>query len=88
MSLADEPKATSVVEDRVGAGGQIAHQALLAAPPDGYTVMLASAAITILPALHRKLPYVPVRDFVPVARSVRRRWRRARTPMPFTPVPR
>jgi tripartite-type tricarboxylate transporter receptor subunit TctC len=69
LPLADELKGTLVVENKVGAGGQIAHQALLTAPPDGYTMMLANAAITIIPSLYRKLPYVPTRDFVPVAYS-------------------
>jgi tripartite-type tricarboxylate transporter receptor subunit TctC len=69
VPLADELKATLVVENKAGAGGQIAHQALLTAPADGYNVMLANAAITIIPSLYRKLPYVPTRDFVPVAYS-------------------
>ena len=69
VPLSEELKATLVVENKVGAGGQIAHQALLTSPADGYNVMLANAAITIIPSLYRKLPYVPTRDFVPVAYS-------------------
>jgi len=69
LPLADALKGTLIVENKVGAGGQIAHQALLTAPADGYTVLLANAAMTTLPALYRKLPYQPLRDFVPVAYS-------------------
>lgn len=69
LPLADALKATLVVENKTGAGGQIAHQSLLTAPADGYTMLLANAAMTTLPALYRKLPYQPARDFVPVAYS-------------------
>lgn len=69
VPLAEDLKGSIVVENKVGAGGQIAHQALLTAPTDGYTMLLANAAITIMPSLYRKLPYVPTRDFVPVAYS-------------------
>jgi len=58
-----------VVDNKAGAGGLLAHQAVLNAPADGYSVLLANAAITILPTISRKLPYSPVRDFVPVAFS-------------------
>lgn len=59
----------TVVDNKPGAGGVLAHQALLQAPADGYTFMLANAAMTIFPSIYRKLPYSPARDFVPVAFS-------------------
>lgn len=57
-----------VVENRPGAGGTIAAQAVASAKPDGYTLAFASTgAFSIAPSLYRKLPYDPARDFTPVA---------------------
>lgn len=58
-----------IVENKPGANTAIAAQALAAAPPDGNTVLLATAATVVLnPLLSAKLAYDPERDFVPVAR--------------------
>ena len=57
-----------VVENRAGAGGQIAAQALKAAAPDGNTVYLShDHAISILPQVVKNPGYEPSKDFVPVA---------------------
>ncbi len=60
-----------VVENRSGANGQVGSQAMLQAPADGYTI-LGSASIHVM-ARHvmRNVPYDPVADFVPVARTAR-----------------
>jgi tripartite-type tricarboxylate transporter receptor subunit TctC len=55
-----------VVENRTGAGGVIASDAVAKAPPDGYTLLMLSISDTVLPAL-RKLPYDLERDFSPVS---------------------
>ncbi|MCQ4159281.1 tripartite tricarboxylate transporter substrate-binding protein [Roseomonas sp. GC11] len=55
-----------VVENRPGAGGTIAAQALLAAPADGSTLMVATNAHAISVSLFRSLPFDPLRDFAPV----------------------
>jgi tripartite-type tricarboxylate transporter receptor subunit TctC len=55
-----------VVEPRPGAGGLIAQQAVAAAPPDGYTLLLASASYTINTALQTS-PLDMRKDFTPVA---------------------
>ncbi len=58
-----------VVDNKPGAGGVLSHQVVINAPADGYTVLLANAAMTIAPSIYRKLSYNPVRDFQPVAFS-------------------
>lgn len=60
--------ASVVVENRPGAGGQIAAQALKAAPPDGTTFFIShDHTISILPLVLKNPGYEPSRDFVPVA---------------------
>ena len=60
-----------VVDNRAGAGGNIAHDMAAKATPDGYTMVLASvASLAMSPALLGKVPYDPVNDFVPVAQLV------------------
>jgi len=56
-----------VVENLVGAGGTIGSTAVAKAEADGYTLLAHGSAHTIAPALYRKLPYDPVRDFTAVA---------------------
>lgn len=56
-----------VIENRTGAGGNIAAELVIAAKPDGYTLLFSSAAIAIVPTLYRKLSYDPVKDLAPVA---------------------
>lgn len=57
-----------VVDNRAGAAGQIAVQALRAAPPDGSTWLLGQGAIASLyPTLYEKLGYDPARDLRPVS---------------------
>ncbi len=55
-----------VIENRPGAGGIVAGQAVLAAPADGHTLMVASNGTAISRALFRNLPFDPLRDFAPV----------------------
>jgi tripartite-type tricarboxylate transporter receptor subunit TctC len=56
-----------VVDNRSGAGGIIAGEITAKAPPDGYTLIMATvAAMATNVSLARKLPYDPVRDFAPV----------------------
>lgn len=57
-----------VVNDNRGGGGQvIATQISASAPPDGYTLFLASATHSINPALRNNLPYDTLKDFSPIS---------------------
>jgi tripartite-type tricarboxylate transporter receptor subunit TctC len=55
-----------VTEPRLGAGGNIAHEALAKAAPDGYTLLMAAPPVVINPHLN-KVNFDPLRDFAPVA---------------------
>src|SRR5881397_3909512 len=57
---------TVVVENRPGAGGTIGANMVAKAAPDGYTV-LVYGALASAHALHAKLPYDTLNDFIPVA---------------------
>jgi tripartite-type tricarboxylate transporter receptor subunit TctC len=58
---------TFVVENKPGANGMIGAQQAAAAPPDGYTLLMASAGeIAIAPHLIRKMTYDPFKDLQPV----------------------
>jgi tripartite-type tricarboxylate transporter receptor subunit TctC len=60
-----------VVENRAGAGGNIAHEFVAKAAPDGYTMVLASvASLAMSPGLLGKVPFDSVNDFAPVAQVV------------------
>ncbi len=66
--LKDELGTPVVVENRAGAGGQIAAQALKAAAADGHTLFLThDHSISILPQVVKNPGFEPDRDFVPVA---------------------
>lgn len=56
-----------VVENRAGAGGNIAASVAARAPADGYTLFFGAAGpLAVNPALYEKLPFDPVKDFMPI----------------------
>ena len=66
--LADSLGQPVVVENRGGAGGTIAADAVAKSPPDGYTLLQNSITTHgVGPHLYAKLPYDPVKDFAPVS---------------------
>jgi len=69
--LSDRLGQPVVVENRSGANGIIALDALKTSAPDGYTICAASnGPLVINPSIYLKLPYDPVRDFTPIGRMV------------------
>lgn len=66
--LGKELGQTVVVENKPGANGALAADALMKAPADGQTLWLTSVgAVAINPSLYPNLPYDPVRDLAPVS---------------------
>ena len=63
QKLAEGWKQPVLVENRLGAGSNIAAQAVAAAPPDGYTLLSVSSAHAIAPAIYPKLGFDVLRDF-------------------------
>ena len=64
--LAEELKATVVVENVGGAGGSIGTGQGAKAAPDGYTLVTATPSIAINPHIQKNVPYNVLRDFAPV----------------------
>ena len=58
---------TVVIDNKPGGGGIIATETLAKAPADGYTIILTNTAHSVLPSLHKTLPYDPIKDFAPVS---------------------
>jgi tripartite-type tricarboxylate transporter receptor subunit TctC len=56
-----------VIENRPGAGGVIASQALVTSPPDGYTLIVVASGHPTNPFLYAKLPYDTFKDFTPIS---------------------
>jgi tripartite-type tricarboxylate transporter receptor subunit TctC len=56
-----------VVENRPGAGGVIASQAIATSPPDGYNLIMVASGHATNPFLYPKLPYDTFKDFSPIS---------------------
>jgi tripartite-type tricarboxylate transporter receptor subunit TctC len=65
--LSDRLGQQFVIENKVGAGGNIGMAAVLSSPPDGYTIGFVAPNNAINTTLYEKLPFDFVRDSVPVA---------------------
>ncbi|MBC7781630.1 MAG: tripartite tricarboxylate transporter substrate binding protein [Proteobacteria bacterium] len=67
-NLAEALRQSVVVDNRPGAGGNIAAAIAAKSNPDGYTVLMATTGTHAINAgLYAKLPYDPIRDFAPIA---------------------
>ena len=58
---------TVVIENRPGAGGVVASQALVTSPPDGYTLIVVASGHATNPFLYPKIPYDTFNDFAPIS---------------------
>jgi len=56
-----------VVENRPGAGGVIASQAVVTSAPDGYTLIMVASGHATNPLLYAKIPYDTFKDFTPIS---------------------
>ena len=64
--LSDALGQSVLVENRAGAGGNIAAEAVAKAAPDGYTLLMGSEIIAINTSLYSKIGYDPVKDLAPI----------------------
>lgn len=55
-----------IIDNRGGAGGVIGTEIVAKSPPDGYTVLLMTSSLAILPSSRRALPYDTQRDITPI----------------------
>jgi tripartite-type tricarboxylate transporter receptor subunit TctC len=56
-----------IIDNRPGAGGNLGADMVAKAPPDGYTLLMATVSThAINPLLYKKIPYDPVKDFSPI----------------------
>jgi tripartite-type tricarboxylate transporter receptor subunit TctC len=57
-----------IIDNKPGGGGIVSAEHVAKSSPDGYTLLVgASGAMVINPAVYTKLPYDPIRDFIPVS---------------------
>lgn len=68
QAMSEELGKPVVIDNRPGAGGNVGSDLVAKAPPDGYTLVLASVGThAINSSLYRTMPYDPVKDFTPIA---------------------
>jgi len=68
--LTEQIGQTVVIENRSGAGGNLAADIVAKSPPDGYTILQTTNGIAISPSLYRTLPFDVHKDFVAVTQLV------------------
>jgi len=69
--LSERLKQSFITENRTGAGGNIGTEAVVHAPPDGYTLLLSTVPNAVNATLYDKLSFNFIRDIAPVAGIIR-----------------
>ena len=65
-----------IIDYKAGAGGGVGAEFVAKSDADGHTLLMANTGTMVInPAVYRKLPYDTLKDFVPIARTARSRWR-------------
>ena len=63
---------TVIVENRPGASGMLGPDVAAKSTPDGYTLLFAATGnMAVSPAVYSKMPYSPLKDFVPISQMVK-----------------
>jgi tripartite-type tricarboxylate transporter receptor subunit TctC len=67
QKMSTSMKQPIIIENRPGAGGVVAADAVAKSSPDGYTLLLISNATAVSANLFKKLPYDTIKDFAPIS---------------------
>ena len=67
VHMGNELKQTVVVENKPGAGGNIASDYVAKSAPDGKTLLVSFNSFSINPSLYKTLPFDPIADFTPIS---------------------
>lgn len=66
QDLSEAWKQPVLVENRAGAGGNVAADAVAKATPDGYTLLITTPGLAAAPSVYKSLPFEPLTDFAPI----------------------
>ncbi|MGB6752962.1 MAG: tripartite tricarboxylate transporter substrate binding protein [Xanthobacteraceae bacterium] len=66
QQLSESLKQYFIVENHVGAGGNLGMTLAARSAPDGYTILVASSSYVVNPSLYANNPYDPYKDFIPI----------------------
>jgi tripartite-type tricarboxylate transporter receptor subunit TctC len=68
LQLGERLGRSVIIDNRAGAGGNLGIDIAAKSAPDGYTMLMVSAAFAFGPSMYQKLPFDPVKSFTPVAK--------------------